>query len=133
MKKYLKVILLLFIPIFLFWWAVLSPVSFPDDSYSRTIISPDKKWKIVISPVAMTTPLSLIQGFEGKRYIILFDTNGNYIGQSTPFCIMRMEQYNILFPSKERRYLGVLPENCDYDIPINEKKWWSKVIGFIFY
>ncbi|PSU86506.1 hypothetical protein C0W35_22255 [Photobacterium kishitanii] len=133
MAKYLKLILLLLFPFFLFWWAVLSPVSFLDDSYSHTIISPDKKWEIVISPVTMTTPLSLIQGLEGKRYITLFDNNGNYIGQSTPFCIMRMEQYNIIFPSKDRLYLGVLPENCDYDIPINEKKWWSKIIGFMSY
>ena len=77
MAKYLKLTLILIVPFFLFWWAVLSPVSFIDDSHSHTIISPDKKWKIVLSPVTMTTPLSLIQGLEGKRYITLFDKNGN--------------------------------------------------------
>ncbi|HIF9336531.1 TPA: DUF6201 family protein [Photobacterium damselae] len=133
MKMFFKLIFLMLSLVLLVWWLVLSPVSFPDDKYSYSIDSSDKKWKLVISPIAMTTPLSLIQAFEDKKYIILFDKNGKYVGQSSPFCFMRFDDYNVLFPSKPKEDLGFLPELCDYSIPIDEKKWWSKIIGFIFY
>ncbi|HIF9355696.1 TPA: DUF6201 family protein [Photobacterium damselae] len=133
MKGFLKLILLILSLGGVFWWLVLSPVSFPDDKYSYSIDSSDKKWKLVISPIAMTTPLSLIQGLEDKKYIILFDQNGKYIGQSSPFCFMRFDDYNVLFPLEPNEDLGFLPELCDYSIPIDDKKWWSKIIGFLNY
>ncbi len=133
MKKILKLMLLLF---FLFWWLVLSPVSFPDDKDSDYIYSSDNNWKLVLSPVLITNPISLIQWFENKKYIVLFDKDGNYIGQSSPICLMRFDEfdeYDVFFPSKSHAKLLFLPEDCDYTIPIGEKRWWSKIIGFINY
>ncbi|PSU84701.1 hypothetical protein C0W35_22605 [Photobacterium kishitanii] len=124
---------IVFLLTFLFWWLILSPVSFPDNENSYSSYSHDGKWKLVTVPISPTTPLSFIQEMGDKSYVILFDSDSKYIGQSTPFCFMRMDDYNILFPSKTYKNVGVLPEDCDYDIPINEKKWWSKVIGFISY
>ena len=133
MNKLLKLILLTFLVLFLSWWLVLSPVSFLDKESSYYAYSSDKNWKLFISPLAMTTPLSFIQALEGKRYIVLFDKNGKYIGQSSPFCFMWLDGYDVIFPEGKNDSLLFMPENCDYDIPVNEKKWWSKIIGFIFY
>ncbi|PNQ54450.1 hypothetical protein C1141_15825 [Vibrio agarivorans] len=122
--------------IFLGWWLVLSPVSFPINDESKYIYSSDGKWKLVISPIKITTPISLVQRIFNKKYIVLFDKNGKYVGQNSPFCTMVIREYEefyVGFPSEHDKYLYFQPEECDYTIPINKKEWWSKIIEFIFY
>ena len=139
MNKFMKLFILIFIPMFISWWIVLSPVSFPDrGGYSsyRSVSSSDKKWRVDLYSVAITTPFSLIQALNGEEYIVLFDQNGNYVGQTSPFCMFNLEflQDNYAyFPSKEDENFRYLGGNCDYYIPVNEKKWWSKIIEFISY
>ena len=136
MKKFIKLFISIFFLLFIFWWLVLSPVSFPDSGYYSSVSSPDKKWRIDLYSVAITTPFSLIQALNGEEYIVLFDQNGNYVGQTSPFCMFNLEflQDNYAyFPSKEDENFRYLGGNCDYYIPVNEKKWWSKIIGFISY
>jgi hypothetical protein len=136
MKKFIKLFISIFFLLFIFWWLVLSPVSFPDSGYYSSVSSPDKKWRIDLYSVAITTPFALIQALNNKKYIVLFDKNSNYVGQISPFCMIRLEGLQddyAFFPSKEGESFGYLGADCDYIIPINEKKWWSKIIGFISY
>ena len=46
---------------------------------------------------------------------------------------MPIDDFNVLFPSKYYKDVGILPEDCDYEIPIDDKKWWSEIIGFLHY
>ena len=131
MIKYIK--LTVFIT-FILWWMILSPVSFNNFSFEQYKYSEDGNWKLGIYEVLPLTPLSLFQYFNGDKYIVLYDKNDEYIGQSTPFCLMSFNESNILFPSKfNKDKLLFIPEECNYTIPVNEKKWWSKIIGFISY
>ena len=76
--KITRLSLLLLLLIILFWWTFLLPVSISDNKNSTTVISQDEKWKIVLTPVVMTTPLTLIPMLENRKYIVLFDQDGHY-------------------------------------------------------
>ncbi len=129
--KLVKYIILLII---ISWWIILSPVSFNDSFFEQYKYSEDGNWKLGIYDVAPFTPISLFQYIKGDKYIVLYDENDNYIGQSTPFCFMSFNESNILFPSEPSdNHLLFIPEDCDYSIPIDDKKWWSKIIGFLNY
>ncbi len=128
LKKF--IIALLSIPL-LAYWLILSPViPNSENDYAYYTYSDDGKWKVGEFPVSVTTPISFIQFFFDKEYIVLYNDRGEYIGQSTPFCMQPILGPNILFPTKNDLYLGFIPEECDYNIPIDKPRWWSKIIKF---
>ncbi|HIF9078218.1 TPA: DUF6201 family protein [Photobacterium damselae] len=129
MIKLIKYTILIII---IMWWIILSPVSFNSLFFEQYKYSEDGNWKLGIYDVAPFTPISLFQYLNGDKYIVLYDKNDNYIGQSTPFCLMYFSESNILFPSNSHDdHLFFIPEECDYSIPIEKKKWWSLIISKI--
>ena len=136
MKKVIKLFISIFLLLFILWWSVLLPVSYSNNDGSEYLYSLDGKWKLVLLPVRVTTPISLIQWFENKKYIVLFHKKTGYIGQTSPFCMMRLDFLRddyAFFPSKDDENFRYLGADCKWYIPVNEKKWWSKIIGFISY
>ncbi|CAM3623529.1 hypothetical protein VA7868_01904 [Vibrio aerogenes CECT 7868] len=128
-KRLIKTIGGLLLLTFISWWLVLSPVSFPSENDAYYIYSKDKKWKVGVYWVSPTSPAGLYQFLMNKRYIVLYDANGHYIGQSTPFCFMTFDESNILFPSiTDDHNLWFIPETCDYTIQVRKPAWWSQII-----
>ncbi|HDK6221604.1 TPA: hypothetical protein M2P66_001720 [Klebsiella quasipneumoniae] len=135
-------ICLLIIP-FVILWMILSPTAFFGDfNKTHEQISEDGKYKAVAYYVLPTTPISFFQwAFEGDVFLVLYDANNNYLGQSSPFGFT--DQYtifgnDILFPddsdgAEESLSLnGVNDFTENYTIPVKNKKWWS-VFYSLFY
>ncbi len=124
------IIALLSIPI-LSYWLILSPV-IPTEKMSvgHYIYSEDGEWKLRVYRVSVSTPVSFIQFWQEKKYIVLYKKNGEYIGQSTPFCTQSFDDFNILFPDNYHSDLWFMAGECDFTIYINKPKWWSKIIKF---
>ncbi|SDG69192.1 hypothetical protein SAMN04488136_101300 [Vibrio xiamenensis] len=99
-------------------------------SVGHYIYSEDGEWKLRIYRVSVSTPVSFIQFWQEKKYIVLYKKNGEYIGQSTPFCSQSFDDYNILFPDNYHSDLWFMPEECDFTIYIDKPKWWRKIIKF---
>ncbi len=124
------IIALLSIPI-LSYWLILSPVI--PNSENHPIYykySDNGRWKIGIYNISATTPISSIQYLLNRRYVVLYKSDGEYIGQSTPFCFQSFWGFNALFPNNTHNSLLFIPESCDYTIPTDKPKWWSKIIKF---
>ncbi|SDG68973.1 hypothetical protein SAMN04488136_101290 [Vibrio xiamenensis] len=124
------IIALFSIPL-LAYWLILSPVipnkNIHDPYYTY---SEDRKWKIAVYDVSPTTPISLVQYIQEKNYIVLYNENDEYIGQSTPFCYQSLLDYNAIFPDSDLDDLLFLPKECDYSIPEVKPRWWSRIIKF---
>ncbi|SDG69321.1 hypothetical protein SAMN04488136_101306 [Vibrio xiamenensis] len=113
------------------YWLVLSPV-IPNKNIHKGhyTYSYDGKWQMAVYRVSPTTPISFIQYLQEKKYIVLYNKNDEYIGQSTPFCYQSLFDYNVVFPGSSLDDLSFLPDECDYNIPAKNPKWWSKIIKF---
>ncbi|SDG69043.1 hypothetical protein SAMN04488136_101293 [Vibrio xiamenensis] len=113
------------------YWLILSPV-IPDAKSDNVYYtySDDGKWKIAVYDVSPTTPISLVQYLQEKNYIVLYNENDEYIGQSTPFCYQSLFDYNVAFPGSNLDDLTFLPDECDYNIPAKNPRWWSTTIKF---
>ncbi|SDG68960.1 hypothetical protein SAMN04488136_101289 [Vibrio xiamenensis] len=124
------IITLLSIPL-LAYWLILSPV-IPNYEMSsfRYTYSEDGKWKIGLYDVSVTTPISFVQFWQEKKYLVLYNSKGDYIGQTTPFCLQYFEEFDILPPNSKHNSMWFMPEACDYNIPIDKPRWWSKIIKF---
>ncbi len=127
-KKILLV--LLAIPI-LAYWLILSPV-IPDKNNENVYFwhSKDNNWKVGIYHVSVTTPVSFFQFLQEKKYIVLYNSKDEYIGQTTPFCLQPFMDFNILLPNRSHNSIWFLPDECDYNIPIDKPNWWSRIIKF---
>ncbi len=124
------IIALLSIPL-LSYWLILSPViANSENDYAYYTYSDDGKWKIAVYDVSPTTPISLVQYLQEKNYIVLYNKNDEYIGQSTPFCYQSLLDYNVVFPVSGLDDLTFLPDERDYNIPAKNPRWWSKIIKF---
>lgn len=133
---------LLFTPFFILWM-ILSPTAFTGDfNKTHEKISEDGKYKIVAYYVLPTTPVSFFQwAFKGDVFLVLYDADKNYLGQSSPFWFT--DQYtifgnDILFPDDtdgedKSLYLnGVNDFTEGYTIPVKKKKWWSVFYSFFY-
>ncbi|SDG69020.1 hypothetical protein SAMN04488136_101292 [Vibrio xiamenensis] len=124
------IIALLSIPL-LAYWLMFSPV-IPEESLDKAFYtySDDGKWKIAEYRVSSTTPISFVQYWQEKKYIVLYNKNDEYIGQSTPFCYQPLFDYNVIFPESDLDVLLFVSNECDYTIPVVNPRWWSKIIKF---
>ncbi len=124
------IIALLSIPL-IAYWLILSPV-IPNytDEYTYHWNSKDGKWKFSIYHISVTTPISFIQFWQEKKYLVLYNSKDEYIGQTTPFCLQPFMDFNILLPNISHNSIWFLPDECDYSIPIDKPNWWSRIIKF---
>ncbi len=113
------------------YWLIFSPI-IPEKKLDKAFYtySDDGKWKIAEYRVQPTTPISFIQYWQEKKYIVLYNKNDEYIGQSTPFCYQSLFDYNVVFPGDNLDKMSFLPDECDYNIPAKNPKWWSKIIKY---
>lgn len=136
MKKgrVLRVILFLF----LFYFLILSPISFHANFNKVTeIYSKDKKYKAVQYNPLPFSPFVIYQLFsvDGPLiYIVLYDENEVYIGQTSPFYFLNGYDLNpilFVFPGDNLDSDG---DNFDllidgygdaFKINIHHKTWWS--------
>ncbi len=129
------IIALLSIPL-LSYWLVLSPVAPSiNDEHTFYIYSDNRNWKVGIYRVSPTTPISLIQYFLQRKYIVLYDKDSNYITQNSPFCLQSFEDFNVVFPIhtnfiNTKDYVYFMPEECVYTLSTTKSNWWSKIIKF---
>ncbi len=121
---------LILLPV-LAYWLVLSPV-IPSEKLNDAFYmhSEDGEWKIAEYRVQPTTPISFVQYWQEKKYIVLYNQNDEYIGQSTPFCYQPLFDYNVIFPESDLDDLLFVSNECDYTIPVVNPRWWSKIIKF---
>lgn len=134
---------LIFILFWLILWLILSPVAFTGD-FNRVYekVSPDGKYKIIAYRVLPTTPISFFQSvFYRDVFLVLYSSNGGYIGQSSPFLFSDMDGIfsdAIFFPGEvEADYSfsvnGINDYVSGYVIPVKNKKWWSCILSLIHY
>ncbi|EMH4161408.1 hypothetical protein RJ498_000612 [Pluralibacter gergoviae] len=138
MKIYtaLKSVLLAFM---IFFWLVLSPVSFFGRfNYVHDSRSPDREFKAVAYYVLPTTPYAAYQRFVKKDvFVVLYDKDGKYLGQSSPFHFSELEGIlgdAVFFPgelTKDSSFSinGMNAYVDGYSIPSHHKKWWSIIIS----
>lgn len=124
-------------------WMVLSPTAFFGDfNQAHEQASYDGNYRVVAYYVLPTTPISLFQwAFYGDVFLVLYDKDNNYLGQSSPFGFT--DQYNILgndifFPDKvdgnDKSFSinGVNEFSDGYTIPVKNKKWWSMFYSLFY-
>ncbi|WP_105233800.1 DUF6201 family protein [Escherichia albertii] len=135
-KRIIKLLLLFFL---LFFWLVLSPVSFFGKfNYAYESRSHDGQYKAVAYYVLPTTPYAVYQCFINKDiFVVLYDKDGKYLGQSSPFHFSGVEGVfgdAVFFPGEltgddSFSINGVSDYVDGYSISSKYKKWWSLVIS----
>lgn len=125
----------------LFFWLVLSPVSFFGKfNYAYESRSPDGKFNAVAYYVLPTTPYAAYQRFINKDiFVVLYDKDGKYLGQSSPFHFSELEGVfgdAIFFPGElsgddSFSINGVNDYVDGYSISSKQKKWWSIIISLL--
>ncbi|MEG0368320.1 MAG: DUF6201 family protein [Coprobacillus sp.] len=125
----------------LFFWLVLSPVSFFGKfNYAYDTTSPDGQFKAVAYYVIPTTPYAVYQLFINKDvFVVLYDKDGKYLGQSSPFHFSELEGVfgdAIFFPGElsgdDTFSINGVNDYVDgYSIPSKHKKWWSLIISLL--
>ncbi|HGH4614301.1 hypothetical protein KKZ45_00750 [Enterobacter bugandensis] len=138
MKKYSAVKVIICMAI-LFIWLVISPVAFFGKfncAYEK--ISPDGEFKVVAYNVLPATPYAAYQSFIcNDIFVVLYDKNGRYLGQSSPFHFSELDGVfadAVFFPGDipgEESFSinGVNDYVEGYTIPVNNKRWWSQFIS----
>ncbi|CDG17721.1 DUF6201 family protein [Xenorhabdus doucetiae] len=129
------------IAIFFLWWFFLSHVTFTIGSFYVT----DSKNNDFMVKYYYPAPINLFGLYfwvvsELPTYVVLYDKDNNYIGQSDPFCMPHSigiygSEYILPDISKgdeyyERFFISGEPFDGSYTIPVKEKKWWSKVLQY---
>lgn len=127
--------------IVIFAWMVISPVAFFgkfNQVYEKN--SPDGSYKVIAYSVMPTTPVSIFQSLlSGDIFLVLYDSRGNYIGQSSPFHFSDLEGIfgdKLFFPEGKGgddsfSINGVDDYVIGYNIPVSKKRWWSWIIYFL--
>ncbi|MFC0179010.1 DUF6201 family protein [Thorsellia kenyensis] len=118
------------------WWFFLAHVSFSDFSDKEWIYRENEQY------IAKTYTPKLINPFglyfhlmkEDPTYVVLFDKNGRYLGQSSPFFIdhgLAMDGGQLPENDAMQFYIVSLNDYTDeYIIPVNNKKWWSYILQY---
>ncbi|MBS0971403.1 hypothetical protein JK232_21190 [Nissabacter archeti] len=119
-------------------WLVLSPIAFFGEfNKVHEKVSPDGNYKAIAYTVLPTTPISFYQFIINDAvFIVLFDKNENYLGQSSPFYFSGIEGLlyeKVFFPGEiqgENSFSvnGINDYTEGYTIPVNQKRWWSWIL-----
>lgn len=124
---------------------LLSPVSF-NLSYNKVdeVYSKNKQYKAELYNPFPFSPLSLYQIFsiDGPAiYIVLYDKNGKYIGQTSPFHFINRYDLNpilFVFPGDEfegetDNFNLLIDDYGDaFKINVYQKTWWSKWFSLFY-
>lgn len=124
------------------WWLLLSHVTFsvrPEEN-TKYVCSIDKYQIAVASPLPINPSglwFSLRYFFDEPYYLVVYDNQGHYIGQSWP--ALHSDIYNGI-RSKVGACYGLEIENDtlvifsddDVNIPLHHKQWWSWILQFIY-
>ncbi|MDC9583272.1 DUF6201 family protein [Xenorhabdus sp. PR6a] len=135
--KYIKHVVIT--AIFL-WWFFLSHVTFFFSYKNFEMNNGDfiAKYYYVL-PVNIIGIYSWIFHYQ-PEYVVLYDKEYNYIGQSSPFCLSNgiaggehiLPEKKLMSKNKYYAYLNVSGGRCqdEYTIPVKEKKWWSQILQY---
>lgn len=122
------------------YWLLLSHVSFNfmDDAPSLKEVSEDGKYKVLLRDIYPTNPIGIycLLTTESPIYFALFDSDDNYIGQSSPFvCYNKWSVAGFTFPGEEfttdTKSFIVLDDsyNGELNISTKDKRWWSTLLA----
>ncbi|NHB87879.1 DUF6201 family protein [Photorhabdus tasmaniensis] len=142
MKKTIKYIFYFIVLIFFLWWFFLSHVTFLKKE--REISDRNGEY---IAKYYNPLPINLFGVYyqiteRDPIFVVLYDKHGKYIGQSSPFNMTRSFVFfdaNPTLPEKNPKdlldnhfYIVIVGDGLDdaYDIDINHKKWWSKILKY---
>ncbi|MBD2815969.1 hypothetical protein ID850_14615 [Xenorhabdus sp. Flor] len=143
-KKTAKYILYFMLLMFFLWWFFLSHVTFLKESdILNEINSGESEY---YAKYYKPKPINLFGMYltiieQEPIFVVLYDKNGKYIGQTSPFKMMNMYSFfegNPTLPEKNPQdildthfYIVIVGDfESAYDIDINHKKWWSKILQY---
>lgn len=131
--KWVKSVFFATITVLILWWLTLSHVTFnlATQEYKRFT---NKEYTVIFFKPLLTNPIGLYYRlvYRFPFYAVLYDKDGSYIGQSSPF-FMNSDIYllgdDFSFPHSSTyhtiRDSFYLIENDNYTISVTEKSWWS--------
>ncbi|MDC9594203.1 DUF6201 family protein [Xenorhabdus sp. IM139775] len=129
------------ITMFFLWWFFLSHVTFATNSF---FITEDRNDNYVVR-YYYPAPINIFGMYfriikERPHYVVLYDKDNNFIGQSSPFVIPSsihilgsehiLPNMSIGNEQDQRFYISGEPFDGAYTIPVKEKKWWSKILQY---
>ncbi|MBD2786229.1 hypothetical protein ID858_16270 [Xenorhabdus sp. DI] len=142
LNNLMKKILFFILGVFFFWWFFLSHSTFLMEKFK---IYEDTNGEYTVKYYKpLPTNLFGMYFLTVERppvFVVLYDINNNYIGQSSPFYMageLDVLGSNPMFPNNDNsdpfhdRFVVVNSEDFSnaYEISINQKKWWSKILQY---
>ncbi|WP_337928946.1 DUF6201 family protein [Xenorhabdus sp. PR6a] len=140
--KSIKYIFYTLVMFFLLWWFFLSHVTFlKEGDMVKAINSNDNFFAKYYEPYPTNLFGLYISLTESQPvFVVLYNKDNNYIGQSSPFNMVGKYTFidTVSFlPKKEYKkpldhsyFIVIEGEDDAYDIDINHKKWWSKILQY---
>ncbi|MCX7132242.1 DUF6201 family protein [Aeromonas sp.] len=137
MKKLAKILTV----IFAVYWLLFAHVSlnFLDETPPFSQVSEDGRYKVFFKSVYPVNPIGLycfLTKDWAPIYFVLYDSNGGYIGQSSPFaCYWPFSSAALVFPGEantlDKNSFLVLDDEYDgeLDISTEKKRWWSILLS----
>ncbi|WP_348689069.1 DUF6201 family protein [Aeromonas bestiarum] len=122
------------------YWLLLAHVSltFLDKNAPISEVSKDGQYKVFLKDMYPINPIGLycLLTTESPIYFALYDANGNYIGQSSPFtCYGKWNNVPFRFPGEEfttdENSFVVFDDEYDGELNIStkQKRWWSILLA----
>jgi hypothetical protein len=124
------------------FWLLLSHVSLArwDNRFDIKIWAQDHKYHVVKKRISPINPIGVFceLATEDAVYFVLYDEEGEYIGQTSPFiCYSSWIDTPISFPgddiSSDKNSFKVFCDKYDEELTINTKqrRWWSQILAII--
>ncbi|MEX0448068.1 DUF6201 family protein [Xenorhabdus sp. SGI246] len=142
LNNIVKKILFFMLGIIFFWWFFLSHATFLMDKFKLYENTNGEYTVKYYKPL----PINLFGMYfltveRPPVFVVLYDVNHNYIGQSSPFYMAGKFDVlgsNPMFPNNDKStpfYDSFIVVNSDdfsnaYEISIDHKKWWSKILQY---
>lgn len=123
------------------YWLLFAHVSlnFLDETPPISQVSEDGRYKVVFKSVYPVNPIGLyclLTKDWAPIYFVLYDANGDYIGQSSPFaCYWSWSNVALIFPGEastlDKNSFLVLDDEYhgELDISTKNKRWWSVLLS----
>lgn len=122
------------------YWLLLAHVSltFLDKNAPISEASKDGQYKVFLKDMYPINPIGLYCQLttESPIYFSLYNANGNYIGQSSPFvCYGKWNDVSLRFPGEEfttdvNSFVVFDDEyNGELNISTKQKRWWSILLA----